>query len=165
MRIISLLAAALLSACAPGKREPFVPTAAPSDAAVVRFYRPSEMSGRLISPTLSIDGKEIGKLSNDSWGEISVAPGDHALRSYWPGIPGTRRDDSASLSVEAGKAYYLRVRYQVTKARDLTPSIPGIGAASFENRVGLEEVKSDEAVPQMTGMSRATLAFPPAKAN
>lgn len=142
-----------LSACAVAPRKPFTPSPARIDAAAVYFYRPSEMSGRLISPTISADGKELGKLANDSYAVAYLPPGPTELRSLWPGIPGTRRDDSVSVSLEAGKSYYLRVRYHASKAHDVTPSAPLVGALSYENRQGLEQVDESEALTQLNGLS------------
>ncbi len=143
----------LLTACAVAPRRPLAPSPTRADAASVYFYRPSEMTGRLISPTLSAGGQELGKLANDSYAVAYLPPGPTELRSLWPGLPGTRRDDSVSVALEAGKSYYFRVRYHASKAHDVTPAAPPFGALSFENRPGLEPVDESEARPQMNGLS------------
>jgi hypothetical protein len=142
----------MLTGCSFGPRKAFNPADAPSDSGEVFFYRPSEMTARLISPTITANGAKLGRVSNDSYGVAVLPPGEVKLRSTWPGVPGTIRDDAVALNVEAGKKYYLRVRYHVSQAHGLTPSIKGIGGLSFENRVGLEEVPEAEATAQMAGM-------------
>jgi hypothetical protein len=112
------------------------------------------MTGRLIKPAISADGKELGRLPNDSYGVAFLPPGEARLRSLWPGIPGSRRDDIATLRLEAGRSYYLRVRYQTGKPKHLLPG----GALQFEDRAGLEEVAEAEAAPQMAGMAEADLS-------
>lgn len=146
------LLCALLAGCATGPHQPFVPAAPPPNAGAIYFYRPSEMTGRMLRPTITANGAKVGRLPNDSYGVFTVSPGTIALRSVWPGIPGTIRDDAATVNVEAGKNYYVRVRYHVTKAHNITPTIAGIGALSFENRAGLEVIEEMEAVPQLTGI-------------
>ena len=144
---------ALLSGCAFGPRKPFTPQSPTPSDATVYFYRPSEMTGRLIRPTITANGAKVGRLANDAYGFARLSPGTIQLRSTWPGIPGTVRDDSVTLNVEAGKSYYVRVRYHVTKAHNVTPAFGRLGALSFENRVGLEEVPEAQAVPQLAGLA------------
>lgn len=147
----------MLSACASAPRKPFTPSAAPPSTAALYFYRPSEMTARLIRPTISASGSTLGDLRNDSYGVAFVPAGQVELLSAWPGLPGSRRRDSATLTVEAGKSYYLRVRYHVTEAHGLVPH----SLIQFENRPGLEEVAEEDAVKQMAGMDES---FEPAKA-
>jgi len=158
-----LAAASLLAvsfcACAIAPRKPFNPAPAPADKAAVYFYRPSEMSGRLVRPTLSVNGAELGKLANDSYAVAYLPPGQAQLRSVWPGIPGARNDDSVDVALEPGKTYYVRVRYHVREAHGLVHH----SLLQFENRQGLEQVIDAEAVPAMAGMS-ATEGFGQAKA-
>jgi hypothetical protein len=147
----------LLSACATAPRKPFSPSAAPPNSAALYFYRPSEMTARLIRPTISANGATLGDLRNDSYGVVFLAPGQIQLLSAWPGLPGSRRQDSATLNVEAGKSYYLRVRYHATQAHGLVPH----SLIQFENRAGLEEVAETDAIKQMAGMDAS---FEPEKA-
>jgi hypothetical protein len=74
-----------------------------------------------------------------------------SVRSKWGGIPGTTRDDKAELVAEAGKAYYVRIRYKTNRPKHLLPG----GALQFEDRDGLEVVEEKEAAPQMAGMAAA----------
>lgn len=143
--------AVLLSACAT-TRAPFVPSPPMPNTGGVYFYRPSEMHGRLIKPTLSVDGAKLGKLANDSCAVAFLPPGQVQVRSLWPGIPGQVRDDSAAVSVVAGVNRYLRVRYHVGDSHRVAPGAGIANALTFEDRVGLEEVEEKEAVPQMAGM-------------
>jgi hypothetical protein len=152
-RALPLLAVSLLAACSFAPRKPFVPQAARQDAAAVYFYRPSEMTARLVKPTISAGDKALGKLANDSYAVAYLPPGEATLRSQWPGIPGSKRDDSVALSLEAGKSYFVRVRYQTRRAKQLTPGLKHIGGLSFEDRTGLETVDEAEAVKQMAGMA------------
>lgn len=157
LAFLSLLA----SGCSFAPRKPFDPAPSRSDSAALYFYRPSEMTARLIRPTISANGAQLGKLANDSYGVAYLPPGEVQLRSVWPGIPGSVRDDSVSVRVEAGRNYYLRVRYHTGKPRGLTPGVAGLGGLSFEDRVGLEEVPEKEAVPQLAGLELCD-AFQPA---
>lgn len=155
--------ATVLSGCALTPRKPFVPSAPPPNTGAVYFYRPSEMTGRLISPTITANGARLGRLGNDSYGVAYLAPGATRVESSWPGIPGSRRDDTAALDVEAGRVYYFRVRLQVGKPNHPFAGIPGAKALVFEDRVGLELVPENEAVPQMAGMSAAEKFGAPAQ--
>lgn len=148
--------ALLLSGCS-APRKAFAPAAPRPDAAAIYFYRPSEMTARLSRPTLSANGAKLGRLPNDSYGVVHLPPGELKLRSKWPGVPGAIRDDEATLTVEAGKSYYLRVRYHVGKPRRVTPGAPFVGGLELEHRTGLEEVPEAEAVPQLAGMDAVVL--------
>lgn len=143
----------LPSACSFAPRPPFNPAPPRPDAAAVYFYRPSEMTARLLSPALSANGAALGRLANDSYGVVFFPPGELRLRSEWPGIPGTRRDDAAVLTVEAGKSYFVRVRYHVGKPRKVASGFPVAGALVYEDRTGLEEVPEAESVPQLAGLA------------
>ena len=158
--LAAALASFIMSACASGERRPFVPNPAPPDRAALYFYRRSEMTARLQKPTITLNAEKAGRLANDSYGVAFVRPGAVDVRSRWPGVPGSTRDDSLTLNAEAGKRYFLRVRYQTRKPRGLTPSVPGVGGIQFEDRVGLEQVDEAQAVPQMAGMTM-TDSFPP----
>lgn len=154
-RALPLMALSLLAACSFAPRKPFTPEPARQDAAAVYFYRPSEMTARLVKPTVSVGDKALGKLGNDSYGVAYLPPGEAKLRSQWPGMPGSRRDDSVAMNLEAGKAYFVRVRYQTRRAKQLTPGLSHVGGLSFEDRTGLETVDEAEAVKQMSGMGAA----------
>jgi hypothetical protein len=154
-----LFLALTVAGCSFAPRKPFVPAAPPPNTAAVYFYRPSEMTGRLLKPTLSVNGAKLGRLANDSYGVAYLPPGAAHLNSLWPGLPGSRRDDSVDGEFLAGRNYYFRVRYHVGKPRNLTPAAPHLGALSFEDRAGLEEVGEDEAAGQMAGMA-PTDTFP-----
>lgn len=153
----------LLSGCAFGPRKPFSPVAPQANAAAIYFYRPSEMTARLIRPTITANGVKVGRLANDSYGVAHLPAGEVQLRSAWPGITGAIRDDTATVNVEAGKNYYLRVRYHVGKPRNVTPRVLEVGALSFEDRTGLEEVPEADAVPQLAGLEPCD-SFEPAHA-
>lgn len=160
--LLLLTAAAVLSACATAPRKPFAPSPSRPDAAAVYFFRPSEMTGRLLKPSLSANGAALGKLANDTYGVVYLPPGETSFRSVWPGI--AVRDDSAALNLTAGQSYFLRVRCQASKAKTVTPVLGGVGPLSFENRPGLEAVPQDEAAPQMAGMGlNAAFGAAPAK--
>jgi len=148
----TLAALIVLAACSTVPTKPFTPAAAPAGAAAVYFYRPPEMTGSLLKPTILANGAELGRLGYGSYGLAQLPPGQTTLRSKWPGIPGTRRDDEVTLTLEAGKVYYLRVQ-----AHGLTPSIPHIGGLQFENRQGLETVEQADAVKQLAGMKEIAL--------
>ena len=145
---VSLLAV-LASACSSMPKKPFSPAPAAPDAASVYFYRPSEMTGLLLHPSLSANGAAIGRISNDSCAVVRLPAGAVQLRSVWPGIPGTSRDDSAAVNVEAGKNYYVRVRYHQGKAHKAAPGVPVASALVYEDRPGLEEVAEADALPEM----------------
>jgi hypothetical protein len=145
--------ALLLSACSFAPRKPFEPAPARPDAATVYFYRPSEMTARLLKPAISANGAEVGKLANDSYGVAFLPPGEVQVRSVWPGLPGTPREDAATLRVEAGRSYYVRVRRRTGRPKHLAPG----GALQFEDRPGLEEVSEAEAVPQLAGLALVDL--------
>jgi hypothetical protein len=152
----------LLAGCAFGPRAPFNPPAPPEGAAEVFFYRPSEMTGRLIKPTITAGGAVLGKLANDSYAAVRLPAGPVTLRASWPGLPGQAREGSQNLILEPGHNYFVRIRYKTDKAREMTPAVKGIGSLSFEDRTGLEAVAEDVAVPQMAGMAAAD--WPPAAA-
>lgn len=126
------------------------------------FYRQSEMTGLLLHPSLSANGAAIGKISNDSCAVVHLAPGPAQLRSVWPGIPGTTRDDSATVDVEPGKNYYVRVRYHQGKSHKVTPGISVASALVYEDRPGLEEVTEKDALPEM-GHFASCATLSPAK--
>lgn len=138
----------IVSGCSFAPRKPFTPNPPPPASAAVYFYRPSEMTGRLIRPTIQINGAKAGRLANDSYGVAYVPPGEVTARSTWPGIPGSIRDDSAVVHAEAGRSYYLRVRYHVGKPKSAA------GPLVWEDRMGLEEVSEADAVPQLAGLER-----------
>lgn len=147
--ILVLSLSALLSACAT-TRAPFTPTPPMPNTGGVYFYRPSEMTGMLIKPTLSAGGAKLGTLANHTCAVAFLPPGEVQVRSQWPGIPGSSRDDSVTIAVVAGQNTYLRVRYHTNEDRRAAPGV--VNALQFENRVGLEKVSEDEATPQMAGM-------------
>ncbi len=150
------LFSALIAGCSSVPRQPFTAVPPPQNMGAIYFYRPSEMTGRMIRPTITINGAKIGRLGNDSYGVFTIPPGVVTVRSTWPGVPGTVRDDTATVNVEAGKNYYVRVRYHVSKAHSVTPTVSVIGALTFENRAGLELVEDMEAVPQLSGIPLST---------
>lgn len=156
-----LFLALTVAGCSFAPRKPFVPVPPPPNAAAVYFYRPSEMTGRLLKPTVTANGVKLGRLANDSYGVAYLPPGAAHLNSAWPGIPGAKRDDSVDGEFLSGRSYYFRVRYHVGKPRGLTPAAPLVGALSFEDRAGLEEVDEPEATRQMAGMA-PTETFPAA---
>lgn len=153
------LRSALLAACASASllatgcstlpKKPFSPAPAAPDSASVYFYRQSEMTGLLLHPSLSANGAALGKISNDSCAVVHLPPGAIALRSVWPGIPGTSRDDSTTVNAEAGKNYYVRVRYHQGKSHKVTPGLSVANALVYEDRPGLEEVAESDALPEM----------------
>ncbi|HXS99851.1 MAG TPA: DUF2846 domain-containing protein [Elusimicrobiota bacterium] len=147
------LAVALLalfaSACSTAPKKPFEPAPAEPGSASVYFYRQSEMTGLLLRPSLSANGAALGKISKDSCAVVHLPPGAAELRSVWPGIPGTSRDDTAAVNVEAGKNYYVRVRYHQNKPHKAAPGVPAASALVYEDRPGLEEVEASEALAQM----------------
>lgn len=150
----------LASACSTVPKKPFSPAPAAPDSASVYFYRQSEMTGLLLHPSLSANGAAIGKISNDSCAVVRLAPGAIALRSVWPGIPGTRRDDSATVNAEAGKNYYVRVRYHQGKSHKVTPGLSVANALVYEDRPGLEEVAESDALPEMGRWSSCATLTP-----
>ena len=150
----------LLSGCSFAPRKPFIAVPPPPNTGAIYFYRPSEMTGRLLRPTIMVNGAKVGRLANDSLGVVDLPAGAAQLRSTWPGIPGSVRDDAATVMVEAGKNHYVRVRYHVGKPRNVTPSVLG-GSLSFEDRPGLEEVPEADAVPQLAGLEQCD-TFKPA---
>ena len=160
------LCAALFSilalACSTAPKKSFAPGPAAADSASVYFYRPSEMTGLLLHPSLSANGAALGKISNDSCAVAHVAPGAVALRSAWPGIPGTSRDDSVTVNAEAGKNYYVRVRNHQGKSHKVTPGISLANALVYEDRPGLEEAAESDALPEM-GHWSSCAALAPAK--
>lgn len=140
---------ALTAACSSIPKKSFEPAPAPADAGAVYFYRQSEMTGLLLHPSLSANGAALGKISNDSCAVVHLAPGRAQLRSVWPGIPGTTRDDSAAVDVEPGKNYYVRVRYHQGKSHKVTPGLSVANALVYEDKPGLEEVAEPDALPEM----------------
>ncbi|MFI5345840.1 MAG: DUF2846 domain-containing protein [Elusimicrobiota bacterium] len=153
-----LFAAVFVSGCASAPHKPFVQLPPAPNTAAVYFFRPSEMTGMLLKPTLSANGAALGKLGNETCAVANLPPGSIALRSQWAGIPGSSRDDSATVNAEAGKNYFVRVRYHTAKSHAVAPA----GVLSFEDRTGLEETTEAEAMPNLERMGAcATLA--PAK--
>jgi hypothetical protein len=149
----------LVSACSSLPKKNFEPAPAPADAGSVYFYRQSEMTGLLLHPSLSANGAALGKISNDSCAVAHLPPGRAQLRSVWPGIPGTSRDDAAAVDVEPGKNYYVRVRYHQGKPHKAAPGLSIANALVYEDRPGLEEVTEKDALPEMGHWaSCATLA-------
>lgn len=147
-KLLPLMLLPLLSACF-AERKPFVASAPPADAAQVYFYRISQMTGLALKPVISANGKELGRLPNHSYAVALLPPGPVDIQSKWAGIPGTSRDDKLGLNLEAGKSYFVRVRYRTNKDK------AAAGPLVFENRYGLEEVEAAEAAKQLAGMSAA----------
>jgi len=152
----------LVSACASLQKKPFEPAPAAPDSGAVYFYRQSEMTGLLLHPALSANGAALGKISNDSCAVVHLPPGSAQLRSVWPGIPGTTRDDAATVDVEPGHNYYVRVRYHQGKSHKAAPGVPVANALVYEDRPGLEEVTEKDALPEM-GSFKSCAALSAAK--
>lgn len=80
---LSLLLSGCLAPLQPVELDP-----PPPDAGVVYVYRPSQMTGRLIKPTIEVNGRKAGNLSNHAYAALRLPPGRAVIRSSWPGIPG-----------------------------------------------------------------------------
>lgn len=161
LRLAALCAAfsTAFCACAGAPRAPFAPEAPPPGLAAVYFYQPPEMTASLRKPKLYVNGAELGRLPNGSYALAYLPPGQIEVRSKWSGLPGAGRDDEASLTLEAGKTYYLRVRFHTGKPHHLLTG----GALQLEDRPGLEEVPEPSAVPQLDGLARAAGLSSPAR--
>jgi hypothetical protein len=153
-----LVAALFASACASAPHKPFALVPPAPNIAAVYFFRPSEMTGMLLKPTLSANGAALGKLGNESCAVANLPPGAIALRSQWSGIPGSSRDDAATVNAEAGKNYYVRVRYHSGKSHAVAPG----GVLAFEDRTGLEETTEAEAMPNLERMGACAVLAPAA---
>jgi hypothetical protein len=98
------------------------------DRALLYVYRPSEVYGRLVGPTIALDDHEIGLWRDGGYIDLVVEPGRHVLetkynRSWWTG-----EGDRLELDVKSSGRYFIRVQ-----------ALPGYSSALFRLSVVMEE--------------------------
>lgn len=97
-----------LAGCASTKFNEVESLTAPTDQAVIFFYRTGSGGGAVKFHVHDMDGKPVGYLgkSGDSF-SITVSPGTH---QYWSRA--ASRND-VILNVEAGKVYYVKATVNI----------------------------------------------------
>ena len=96
------------------------------DKALIYFYREAKMVGAMISYNIRHNEQIIGALANGTYFYYEVEPGTHTF------IANTEAKSSRTLTVEAGKTYYVAGRVEMGV-------LAGRPALSIENE---QEAKS-----------------------
>ena len=60
-----------------------------SPNSTIIFFRESHITGSGLRPSVYVDGRDVGRLSNGSWFSYSVEPGKHKLESSAKHQPAT----------------------------------------------------------------------------
>jgi hypothetical protein len=96
----------------PDIRGEHLPAAVPGKA-LVYFVETQKVYGLIgnVTAKIAVDGAWVGANQGDSYFFITVQPGEHHLCACWQSsLAGRQQVSLNSLTAEAGKSYYFRVR-------------------------------------------------------
>ncbi|WP_338524395.1 DUF2846 domain-containing protein [Pseudomonas batumici] len=102
----------LLAGCVNGpslQNRPFFhpPAETSPDQATLYFYRNAVSLGRLISPTILINGKAISRLPSGSYFKVNLPAGHYHVESTSPPIITNMVNKQFDLDVEKGRNYFI----------------------------------------------------------
>jgi hypothetical protein len=144
-RISALLVCTVLVACATQRSEilppppPFEVVSAPTDRAVIYFFRPTlDSTGATVTPALIINRQEVARMSASSYVQIRLQAGAHLVELR----PAHERESAwaakVKLCVRAGVNYFAAIWNQAQPSgnRPTTIVVPIGGGGFFPMFIG-----------------------------
>jgi hypothetical protein len=74
-----------------------------STSSTIVFFREGHYAGSGLKPSIFVDGKEVGRLPNGRWFQVSAEPGKHELQSSAKNEPAT------IVNTTAGQTTYVQM--------------------------------------------------------
>ena len=163
---IAIAGAVVLSACAPPAALPSRPPgetfqgieAPPTGSAAIYIFRPGfSRVSESDSPMLSIDGKEVGRLSVESYTNVILKPGSYSVHLEPNVFESKVWSASWRFVPEAGHIYFLAIWNDIEHFRSFIPApLPFLFFPTSEVRnrsLHLEAVSEKDALPIITTLT------------
>lgn len=147
LRLPALLAAVLSVSCAPQRELHSMADVAritgklPADRATVFVHLPETL--RPFSGDLTVDGREVARLSPGSFTKVTLPSGTHVFDMKWPAIA-TRLCDDQPIVLQSGQVYTIALESGPSNHRNLVKSIMSetlVGYTHFRDMNAMEGIQ------------------------